>query len=93
MSMPVFQIVEVEPVSGKVWRASGRAWEDVRVGDCLSIESAEGHDPGVSAFTVTAISTYGHEVEELNRMLTGTLLLQSDEDTALHAGRMLVKKM
>ena len=93
MSVPVFQIIEVQAVGGDAWQVSGRAWEDIHVGDYVGIETLEGHGPGESAFSVTGISTYGHQVEELNRMLTGTLILQGGEGATLRSGRMLVKKV
>lgn len=66
----VFAIVTAASAEADLLRADGRAYQDVRVGDNVSIADH------AATLTVVDIVTYGHHVPELNRGLTGTLYLR-----------------
>lgn len=84
----VFNIDTVERLTENLQRVQGRAYGDVHVGDVLTVAlAAEGEAP--PRLTVVDIVTYGKQTPELNRMLTGTLLLQGSDDGLLQPGGFL----
>lgn len=96
MTKRVFDIVQVESESHDTWLVSGRALEDIEVGDVVRVnmESQNGvtfplHLEANAAFTIVSISTYGHDTPILDRMWTGTLTLQGVYHQALKAGQFL----
>ena len=80
----VFTVEGFLPVKENTWRVRGRAYQDLKVGDTIAIDKS-------NQFTITAISTYGKEVQELNRMLTGNLMLRGANGERLKGARMLVR--
>ena len=64
------------------WQVDGRAYETIRLGDVLSTHgSNERPAEPTTEFRVLAIATYRHEMEALDRGLTGTLVLKGSSDT------------
>ena len=90
MSKRVFEIVESGQSGERTWRLRGRAYNDIRIGDEVFVETARGDISQSQPYRVIAISTYGQEVEELSRMLTGDLIVQGDNCPLLRQGTMLV---
>ncbi|MCZ6679728.1 MAG: hypothetical protein O7E52_21060 [Candidatus Poribacteria bacterium] len=88
----VFAVEKVLPVHGDTWRVSGRTYEDLKVGDMVTvIDGSKGPViKGSSQFIITAISTYGKKVRELNRMLTGDLILRGANGERLKKAGTLV---
>ena len=74
----VFAVEDFLSVGRNTWLVRGRAYEDLKVGDTVAVID-ESKTPGIKTSfqcIITAISTYGKEVRELNRMLTGELILK-----------------
>lgn len=89
----VFAVEDFLPVGGNTWLVRGRAYEDLKVGDTVAVID-ESKTPSIKTsfqFIITAISTYGKEVQELNRMLTGELILRGANGERLKKAGMLVK--
>jgi hypothetical protein len=88
----IFAIEDVLPVDTNAWRVKGRAYEDLKVGDVVTIsEKSQGRTiRELTQYVVDAISTYGKSVDTLNQMLTGELLLRGTNGEKLKAERMLV---
>ena len=82
MIKPAFEIVTVEPVDGK-WLLQGRAWETIRLSDILTAEGSATVDDKTDQFIVVAITTYGHVVDELYRMMTGSLTVSGQRGDLL----------
>lgn len=89
----VFEVVDVSLFRDDVWLVRGRAWEDVRLGDCLAVGASEANDgtPRPS-FEIVGISTYGREIDELNRMMTGNLLLHGPAGDRLLGTEFLIRQ-
>ncbi len=90
----VFKVSEVVPIGEDTFLVNGRAYEDVKIGDILFAILAETVEPrkmeAPQCFKVIAISTYTRQIEELSRMLTGSLTLQGDQGENLKEETMLV---
>jgi len=85
MTQVVFNVDTVEPAGPGRWRVAGRAYEDVTVGETVFPGGPAAEPPltgkaPMGAYEVVSISTYGHDLPTLNRMLTGLLLLEGPED-------------
>ncbi len=80
----VFTVEGFLPVKENMWMVRGRAYQELKVGDTVAVDNS-------NQFTITAISTYGKEVQELNRMLTGDLMLRGANGERLKGAGMLVK--
>lgn len=94
MKQNMFHVVKVEAISNDKWLVSGRAWEDIHIGDLLIIDCIEPEDKHtISQLKVTGISTYGCDVLELNRMLTGNITLQGIDGSHLKAECMLIRNI
>lgn len=74
----VFNVDVVERLGEDTIRVQGRAYMDIRVGDVLTATPSSAGDP-TRPLAVIDITTYGVQTPELNRMMTGTLLLQGDD--------------
>jgi len=70
MGTQVFAVVSIVEAGPNTWNASGRAYEDVHLGDVLADTPA-----GPGQLRVSGISTYGKPTDLLSRMMTGTLQL------------------
>jgi hypothetical protein len=69
-----FNIDRVAHVKGNQWRVEGRAYEDVRIGETLTIGPSD-----TRGFKVVDIVAYGVHVPELSRMVAGVLLVRGEE--------------
>jgi len=82
MGEVMFVVVRMTRLGDGRWRAEGRAYEDVYLGDVVLASSDEpGHPDAV--VTVVRIRTYGEDVPELNRMTTGELTVDTETATSL----------
>ena len=88
MNKPAFDIVTVEEANNE-WILRGRSWENIRVNDILVADYIEG-DERDRQFTVIVIETYGHLVDELFRMMTGSLVVSGRNGNLLRPGTKLV---
>jgi len=87
-----FLVGVVEPIgnSGAEWRARGRAYETVHVGDVVYFdEYMNEDDQGHLSFEVSKIITYGEEVSELPGMMTGDLYLHGQRGDLIRERAML----
>ncbi len=92
MKTNVFHVVKVEAISSDKWLVSGRAWEDIHIGDLLITDYSGPEDQLTRPeLKVIGISTYGSEVLELNRMVTGNVTLQGVAGSYLKAESMLIR--
>jgi hypothetical protein len=85
---PMFEVVEAERTPQGYWIVQGRAWEDINLNDCLVVI----HGSESTQFTtldVIGISTYGRELEQLARVMTGSLTLTSTTEIEITQGDML----
>jgi hypothetical protein len=69
----------------------GRAYNDIHKGDVLVAARPRRKFESVSRFVVAAISTYGKDVDSLDRMLTGTLVLKGRAADDIKPGVMLLR--
>jgi len=91
LNRQVFEVVEVRQLNSCKWLLRGRAYEDLKIGDDVLTEGFDAFETAaMPTFKITAISTYGHEVDELPRMLTGDLTVEGDRGEYLERATMLV---
>jgi hypothetical protein len=72
MVKPAFEIISIEKVNSN-WLLKGRAWETVHLTDILIAEYIDTGNLEDRQFTIVGIETYGHTLDELYRMMTGSL--------------------
>ena len=70
MGTQVFAVASTAETGPDAWSVSGRAYEDVRLGDRLADTPA-----GPTRLRVVAIFSYGKPTDLLSKMMTGTLHL------------------
>jgi hypothetical protein len=88
----VFNIIDVMLNKEDIWLVKGRAYEDLRLHDTVFVEVSDPLDAISNIrFEVVGISLYGKEVSEINRMLTGELLLQGPQGEQLSKTNFLLK--
>ena len=74
-----------------VYSAVGRSYSVVREGDSVSIKVQEIDQPvNFYPFIVTAISTYGKEIEQIGGTLTGNLVVKGEQGSELKKTKLLV---
>ncbi len=73
------------------WIAEGRAYNTIRLDDTLTAHRAKTAPDMRPRLIVRAISTYGRGLPELDRGLTGTLLLQGSGGEVLEDDSYLYK--
>lgn len=78
--MIVFEIHEVDHTAEENCVVFGRALEDMAVGDLVWLDYG---DSRVN-FTVKSFSTYGHEVDELPRGMSGFVELMTDANVLIY---------
>lgn len=90
----VFEVVDATPLQNGTWRVRGRAYEDISVGDCITprVTQARGTIEPVM-LQISAISSYGGQLDTLNRMMTGELIVRGPRGTNLAEARMLVRQV
>ena len=86
----VFAVERSLPVTENTWLVRGRTYHDLKIGDTVAVIDGS---TAASQFIITAISTYGKEVQKLNRMLTGDLILRGANGDGLKEAGMLVKSL
>lgn len=72
MATPVFEILSIEAANGN-WLLHGRAWETVHHSDILIAEYIDTGNLEDRQFTIVGIQTYGRTLDELYRMMTGSI--------------------
>jgi hypothetical protein len=75
----VFEVATVDQVGSDstLWRVQGRAWEDVHIGDTVSLDVVAPNGEGtLLTFQVMQCRSYGVDITEVSHGMTGELLLQ-----------------
>ncbi|MBI1280858.1 MAG: hypothetical protein GC179_22230 [Anaerolineaceae bacterium] len=86
----VFEVMEVTLLESGYWFVGGQAQKDINVGDNLALEIKTEIDVRhFLPFQVMAISTYGHDVQELVHPLTGYLTLKGEKGGLLKTTKYL----
>lgn len=85
-----FLTVESDPSGEDQCIVHGRAYRNITMGDVLLAAKSTRRSHAVSRFTVTGILAYGRQVESLDRMLTGTLVLRGQQPHMIRPGLMLL---
>jgi hypothetical protein len=87
-----FRVARIDRIDAGTLSVSGRAYDDLRIGDILSVQGTEPHGAEKRAqFTIARITTYGRGVSTLGRMVTGTLILRGSGGHTLQADVLLVR--
>jgi hypothetical protein len=82
MTKSAFEIISIEAVNGN-WVLHGRAWETVRLTDVLIAEYIDTGNLEDRRFTVVGIESYRHTLDELYRMMTGSLTVSGQRGDLL----------
>lgn len=92
MFTEAFVVVTVAPLGAEnQWLVRGRAYNDVQINDMLYLESVDAEIGQEShAFKVERIVTYGTEVPELSRIMTGDLTLRGEHGDLIRENMILV---
>jgi hypothetical protein len=82
MEEQVFAIVAVGRLADGRWQVGGRAYADVYIGDLLTV-AKDCPDVEAKGVTVDEIISYGQKAPQLGRMMTGTLIVHSNDPSLL----------
>jgi hypothetical protein len=89
----VFEVATVDQLGSDstLWRVKGRAWEDMHIGDTVSLDVVS--PDGASSpliFQITQCRSYGVDIPELSHGMTGELLLQGPHGDLLREDDVLL---
>ncbi len=83
-----FSLLEVVPQTDELTLVRGQAYSELQVGQILFSEN----DNHLLEFEVTSISTYGQNIDELNRGMTGNLVIRGSSGASLKDVNFLLSK-
>jgi hypothetical protein len=84
-----FIVGRIQYLREELWTIEGRAFEDITIGDILSHDSESTN--GNTKLEVISVSTYGREVTTLYKMMTGIIVVSSQQKCELDNFKMLYK--
>jgi hypothetical protein len=84
-----FIVGRIQYLREELWTIEGRAFEDITIGDILNHDSESTNDN--TKLEVISVSTYGREVTTLYKMMTGIIVVSSQQKCELDNFKMLNK--
>jgi hypothetical protein len=89
----IFEVATVDQIESDMllWRVQGRAYEDVRRGDRVYLDvMSPDEDASHLTFQISGCRSYGVDLPELSRGMTGEVVLKGPHGDLLHEDAVLL---